>query len=75
MDKRQLRIEHTFYQNYNNWQTPAFVDSFQSRVNTFDILEYLDTLEIEVYSDREYTLANEMLETLCGTGKHKRSRI
>lgn len=64
MDKRQMRIEHTFTQKYHNWQMPVFVDRFTARTNTFDILEKLDMLEADVYRDREFTLANEMLDEI-----------
>lgn len=64
MDKRQMRIEHTFTQKYHNWSTPTWVDRFEARVDTFDILEKLDMLEADVYRDREFTLANEMLDAI-----------
>lgn len=31
---------------------------------TMDLLDELDNLEAEVYRDRDYTLANEMLDAL-----------
>lgn len=61
-DRRQFRIEYTFRQNYDNWRTPEFIDNFDARVNTFDILERLDQLEVDVYRDRDYVMANELIE-------------
>lgn len=63
-DRRQMRIEHTFTQRYHGWNSWPY-DPFEARIGTFDILEHLDTLEREVYRDREYTMANQMLEALC----------
>ena len=64
MGKREMRIQHNFTQRYSNWQTPAWVDRFEARVSTFDILEALDLLEAEVYRDRDYSIANDMLEAI-----------
>lgn len=62
---KDARIWYTFKQNYHNWTEPcAMIDNFTARVNTFDILEALDRLEVEVYADREFSLANEMLESI-----------
>lgn len=65
-DRRQMRIEHIFTQRYHGLHAFDF-DDFDARTGTFDILEHLDTLEREVYSDREYTMANKMLETIRDT--------
>lgn len=62
-DRKQMRIEHTFTQRYHGWHSWAY-DPFEARIGTFDILEHLDSLEQEVYSDRDYTLANQMLEAI-----------
>lgn len=42
MDKKQMRIQHTFTQRYTNWKTPVFIDNFEARVSTFDIMERRD---------------------------------
>lgn len=59
-----MRIQHNFTQRYSNWQTPSWVDGFEARVSTFDILEALDQLEAEVYRDRDFLIANDMLEAI-----------
>ncbi len=61
MNERIMRIQYTFTQRYSNWTTPVFVDHFDSRVATFEIMEHMDNLEAEVYRDRDFLLANEML--------------
>lgn len=40
------------------------MDLFMTRSDTFDILEKLDMLEVDVYRDREFTLANELLDAI-----------
>ncbi len=62
-DHRHWRIVHTFTQRYHGWDGTDY-DRFDARIGTFDILEHLDTLERQVYRDREYTMANEMLEAI-----------
>lgn len=58
------RIFGTFKQEYGGWHVTPEVDAFTARTNTFDIIEALDYLEVEVYHDREFTLANSMLEAI-----------
>ena len=59
-EKRFDQISHTFTQYYGGWHTVT--DSMDGVIQTFDILEKLDLLEESVYHDRDYTLANEMLD-------------
>jgi hypothetical protein len=56
MGKRHYHIQYNFTQAYSSWPTTS------ERTSTLDILEKLDTLEKEVYKDREFQLANEMIE-------------
>ena len=56
-----MRIFHTFTQAYTNWDEGTVFDQFNCRVNTYDIMEAMDLLETEVYRDRDFTLAAEML--------------
>ena len=64
MDKRQMRINHIFTQKYHSWGQKSDMDLFMTRSDTFDILEKLDMLEADVYRDRDYNLANEMLDAI-----------
>lgn len=67
-EPRWSRIEHVFQQRYHNWPTQAS-DHMDMRSATFDILEKLDSLETDVYSDPEYTVANKMLDQISWTNK------
>ena len=67
------RITHTFTQSYGNWEVTPMVDAFTARVNTFDILEALDTMERDVYSDRDFTLAANMLQNIGITNANSSS--
>lgn len=62
--KRMARLHYTFTQAYGGWYTTPVVDSFTARTNTFDIMETMDLLEREVYRDRDFALATEMLENI-----------
>jgi len=59
-----MRINHVFTQHYHNWGDGVNFDDFTARSNTFDILEKLDSLESEVYRDRDFNLANDMLKSI-----------
>jgi hypothetical protein len=59
-----MRIQYTFTQRYDNWSNPIFVEEFDARVATFEILEHMDNLEAKVYKDRDFLLANEMLDAI-----------
>ena len=52
------KVTYTYKQEYKNWATPeyAFLDP------TYKILSVLDSYEPLVYSDREFTMANELIE-------------
>lgn len=56
-----MRIFHTFTQSYDNWDPNLSFDPFTCRTNTFDIIEAMDLLEADVFKDRDFNLANEML--------------
>ena len=59
-----MRIEYTFTQAYANWDHGTVFSTSDACFNTYDILEKIDTLEADVYSDREFTLANDMLNAI-----------
>ena len=59
-----MRIQHTFTQKYHSWGEFAPHSWFMQRSETFDILEKLDDLEVDVYADRDFNLANEMLHEI-----------
>jgi hypothetical protein len=63
-DKKFQRVTHTFTQQYSNWGEGSVFDQFSARTNTFDILEMMDLLEAEVMRDRDYTMANQMLDNV-----------
>jgi hypothetical protein len=60
-DKKLGHIQHTFTQQYTNWDKGTVFDQFTCRTNTFEIIEMMDLLEAAVYRDRDYTLANKMI--------------
>lgn len=62
MTHRQHRIDYIFTQKYHTWGEPTSMDLFLSKSDTFDILEKLDMLEVDVYRDKEFNLANEMID-------------
>lgn len=62
-DRREMRIIHNFKQRYHGFNGFDF-DRFEARIGTFDILEHLDNLEKQVYLDRDYLLANNMLNSV-----------
>jgi hypothetical protein len=63
-DKKFQRVTHTFTQQYSNWEQGSVFDQFSARTNTFEILEMMDLLEAEVMRDRDYTMANEMINNV-----------
>jgi len=55
-------MKQTINQSYSNWGDGPEFARLEARANTFDILITLDKLESEVYSDRNFTLANKLIE-------------
>lgn len=63
-DKKFQRVRHTFTQQYSNWDQGTVFDQFAAQTNTFEILEMIDLLEVEVMHDRDYTMANDMINNI-----------
>lgn len=58
MRPQPYKISYTFNQPYHGWVVTPSLDLSQP---TRCIISSLDKLEKEVYRDRDYTLANEMI--------------
>lgn len=60
-------MSYNYTQPYSNWQTPSWMtDARESEIHfrVLDLLEELNLMEPIVYSDREFELANQMLENI-----------
>ena len=53
-----------FMQQYSRWDQDPVSDKFTARTNTFDILELIDQLEPTVYADRDFKMANRMINNV-----------
>lgn len=61
MKNHSYKMSYTFSQPYHGWATVPTVDLTQP---TKCILAALDSLEKEVYRDRDYTQVNEMINEI-----------
>lgn len=57
-------MQYSYIQPYNGWFTPKWMEEarqMEIRARVFDLTTAIDSLEPEVWRDREYTVANTML--------------
>lgn len=55
-------IKHNFNQDYSNWDQGSIFDDFYQHQATVAIMADQDELEAEVFADRDFIMANELIE-------------
>lgn len=62
-----MSIQYNYTQPYSNWFTPSWMQDarrMEMRARVFDLTSTLDELEREVYRDRDFNMACDMLEAI-----------
>jgi hypothetical protein len=55
-------IQHNFNQDYSNWDQGSIFENFYNSQAVLAMMADQDELEAEVFADRDFIMANELIE-------------